>query len=101
MNPHRDFSLSLFPPFVKSIRRDDAAAAPDKMFEGGFLRQRFRTSVDHPIPDGRVFGPIRNQTPMHRPALIAVTVTNDDRNLLFASRISLSWGSVITRSVQR
>jgi hypothetical protein len=33
------------------------------VFERGFLGQRFRTGIDYPVANGRVFGPIRNQAP--------------------------------------
>jgi len=34
---------------------------PTQMFESGFIGQRLGARVDHPVANGRVCGPMRNQ----------------------------------------
>jgi hypothetical protein len=97
MNPHRDFPLSLFPPLVKTVRRDDAPATTHSVFETRFFGQCFRTGVDHPVSDTRVFGSVRNQAPVHEPALVAAVVADNDGN----RRGNLFGGNVKARRVQR
>jgi hypothetical protein len=54
MNPHRDLALSLFPPLVEAVSRDDATAALNERLEGWQFHECFGTGVDHPVADGRI-----------------------------------------------
>ena len=53
------------------------------------------------ISYGRVLGPIRNQTPVHEPTVIAGLVMDDDRNFLLGRSRNLLGSNVVTRRVQR
>ena len=48
--------------------------------EGSSVRC-FRTDVNHPIADTWVCGPMRNQTPVHEPALVSALLTDNHRNV--------------------
>src|SRR5918996_5830427 len=97
MNPHRNLPFSLLSPLIKPIGRNNTAAACDEILECRFLGQRFCTSIDHLIPNGRVLGPVGNQTPMHQPAVIAVFMANNDRHLLLICRRRLFGGNIEAR----
>jgi hypothetical protein len=81
MNPHRDFALSFFPPFIETVSRNNATVSIYEKLEGRQVRQRFGSGVDRPIADRRVCGPMRNQPPMHKSALVAAPVTDNHRNV--------------------
>src|SRR5215475_10612562 len=48
--------------------------------EGSSVRC-FRTDVNHPIADTWVCGPMRNQTPVHEPALVSALLTDNHLNV--------------------
>jgi hypothetical protein len=80
MYPHRDLAPSFFAPLIKSVSGNNTAASIYQQLEGRQLHQRFRTGVNHPIADGRVCGPMRNQSPLHKPALVNALVPDNDGN---------------------
>src|SRR5262245_25708349 len=71
MNPHGHLSLSFFAPLIESVSRNNTAASIDERLEGRQLCQCLGSGVNHSIADTRVCGPMRNQTRMHKPALVS------------------------------
>jgi hypothetical protein len=80
MNPHRHFALSFFAPFIEAVSRDNTAAPIYERHERRQFRQCFSSRVYHPVADRRVCGPVRNQAPMHEPALVLVPMADNDGN---------------------
>ena len=80
MHPHRALALSFLPPLAKTVSRNDAPAASDQVLKSGFLGKCFRTGVNHPVSYGGVFGPSRDQPPVHEPALVAALMSDNNRN---------------------
>src|SRR5262249_31916760 len=72
--------LPFFPPLIETVSGNNAAASIDEGLERRQLRQCFGSGVDHPIGDRRVCGPMRNQPPMHEPALVPAHVADNDGN---------------------
>ena len=95
MDPHRHLALPFFAPLVETVSRNNTTASIDEGLKGGQFRQRFSTSVDHPVADTRVCGPMRNQSPVHEPALVTAPVSDNDGN----RRRSLFRGDVKARRV--
>ena len=81
MHPHRDLSLSLFPPLVEAVSGYDAPATADEMLECRLLRQRLGTGVDRLVSYRRVLGPRWDQPPSHEPTFVAATVTDNHGNV--------------------
>ena len=75
---HWDLTLSFFPPLVETVSGNDTTASIDEGFEGRQFRQGFGTGVYHAIADGGVCGLVRNQSPVHEPALVSTPVADDD-----------------------
>src|SRR5262249_25518895 len=81
MNPHRGLAPSFFPPLIEAVSGNNTAASIDERLEGRQLRQCFGSRVNHSIADTGVCGPMRNQTPLHEPALIASMMTDNHRDV--------------------
>src|SRR5262245_11272319 len=95
MNPHGNLALSLFPPLIKTVSGDNTAASIDERLEGRQFRQCLGSRVNHPIADRGVCGPMRNQPPMHEPALVNASVSDNHGN----RRRNLFGGDVKARRV--
>src|SRR5215813_12999523 len=80
MNPHRDLALPFFAPLIETVSWNNTAASIDERLEGRQLCQCFGSGVDHPVADRRVCGPMRNQAPMHEPALVSASVSDNHRS---------------------
>src|SRR5262249_55204207 len=80
MNPHRHLTFPFFAPLVEPVSGNNTAASIDEGLERRQLRQCFGSGVDHPVADRRVCGPMRNQPPMHEPALVDAFMTDYDGN---------------------
>src|SRR5215510_1564699 len=90
MDPHWDFALPLFPPLIETVSGNNTAASIEERLEGRQLCQCFGSGVDHPVADRRVCSPMRNQPPMHEPALVPAHAADNDgnrRGSLFGSDI--------------
>jgi len=90
INPHGNLALSFFPPFVESVGGNDAPTTIHEMLEGRQFRECLGSRVYHAIADGRVRGPIRDQPPVHEPALIAAPLPDNHGNRrghLFGSNV--------------
>src|SRR5215813_10936690 len=97
MNPHLYFAPSFFAPLVETVSGNNTAASIDERLEGRQLCQCLGSGVDHPVADGRVCGPMWYQTPMHEPALVSASVSDNDgncrRNLLGGNMLSAAWAT--------
>src|SRR5262249_27674854 len=80
MHPHRDLAPAFLAPLIKTVSGDNTAPSIDERLEGRQLRQCFGAGVDHPVADRRVCDPMRNQPPVHEPALVTAPVSDDDGN---------------------
>src|SRR5262249_52023125 len=80
MNPHRHLPFSLFAPLIEPISRNNATASIYEKFERRQLGQCFGTGVYHSAPDTGVCGPMRNQSPMHKPALVTAPASDNHGN---------------------
>src|SRR5262245_10490208 len=80
MHPHGHLAPPLLPPLIETVSGNNAAASINERLEGRQLRQGFGSGVDHPVADTWVCGPMRNQTPMHEPALVSAPMSNNDGN---------------------
>src|SRR5262249_2730792 len=90
-----------FPPLVETVSGNNTAASIDERLEGRQLCECLGSRVDHPVTDGRVCGPMWNQTPMHEPALVSASVSDNDgnrRRSLFGGNITAGrvlWQSMV------
>src|SRR5215831_20265877 len=90
MNPHRNLVSSFLAPFIESVSGNNTTASIDEGFERRQLGQCFGTGVYHSAPDTGVCGPMRNQSPMHKPALVTAPASDNHgnrRGSLFGSDI--------------
>src|SRR5262249_22184224 len=94
MNPHRYLAPSFFPPLIEAVSGNNTAASIDERLEGRQLRQCFGSGVNHSIADTRVCGPMRNQTPMHEPALVSAPASDNHGNRRGSLRCDVKAGRV-------
>src|SRR6266496_1282203 len=76
-------------PFVKPVRKNQAPTPPNCVTKGGLLRCGLGHGVDRLQTDGRLLGPVGNETPTHKAkdALGLRSVLADGRNLLRRSDV--------------
>ncbi len=81
----RQLRFSCFAPFVESVRRNQAAPFCESLPERGRFIDGLGLGVDGPVSDLRVFGPMRNQSPLQgveRSSLLDLRIEANGKNLL-------------------
>src|SRR5262249_24721304 len=97
MDPHGHLVPSLLAPLIETVSGDNTAASIHERLEGRQLCERFGAGVDHSVADRRVCGPMRNQSPVHEPALVTAHVADNHGN----RRGNLLGGNIKARCVAR